>query len=628
MSNSSESYNNELFRLAFDNANIGMCLVDLNGKLFKVNAQMSKIFGYTIAELESMNLYDFTQPDYSEVSPEFINDTIHQDYTSSSFEKHFIHKNGNEILCKVTSSIVKNQNRRPNFFISHVQDITDQKRTEEKLKDAKTVAEKNVIKYRQIAEFTFDWEIYYDEHRKIQFVNKAFEKITGYPKSDFLSGAITLESMVYKDDLDIFMKQFKMGMEGIEVDSYLIRMVDATGKIKHIELCSQPVMNNNHEVIGIRKSLRDVSARKEAEKKLKESENTLRLITNNIPAIVGQINKESRYIFANKGYEKYSELNAHEIIGKSVIDVVGKETFKLVEPNIQRVLSGEHVSFDNKYINSDGEVFYLRSNYIPHIENNEVNGFYVLAWDITERKKKDQIILEQNKQLKELIASKDKFFSIIAHDLRNPFANIIGLSELLLKSNIDITQHSKFERMINTTAKNTLVLLDNLLNWSKSQTGKLEIVPKQIELSELLHEIKAISGPAAFIKGISLNTLISEEIKIHSDENMVKLILRNLISNAIKFTNPGGKIDVQVVKKSTLVELSVSDNGVGMEKDKLLKLFKIDSETQSVGTSNEKGSGLGLVLCKEFVEKLGGKIWVESEFGKGSDFKFSLPNYN
>lgn len=230
-------------------------------------------------------------------------------------------------------------------------------------------------------------------------------------------------------------------------------------------------------------------------------------------------------------------------------------------------------------------------------------------------------------ELRDLVATKDKLFSIIAHDLRSPFNNIIGLSELLLKNEeVSNTSECKmYAGLINSSATSTLVLLDNLLNWAKSQTNQLSYNPKKIVLSSLINEVVKTSNSLMLQKNISLKIIEGKEIEVYTDENMINIILRNLISNAIKYTKPGGQIKIGVIRGFKQFEVSIADNGVGMNEEKIKTLFNITSNKTSPGTENEKGSGLGLVLCKEFVEKLGGKIWVESEEGKGSIFKFNLP---
>ncbi|MBC8769275.1 HAMP domain-containing histidine kinase [Arenibacter sp. BSSL-BM3] len=241
---------------------------------------------------------------------------------------------------------------------------------------------------------------------------------------------------------------------------------------------------------------------------------------------------------------------------------------------------------------------------------------------------KKNIRIQQDKlKLEQLNLTQNKLFSIIAHDLRSPFINILGLSDLLL-GNVKETndpESEKYTDLIKSTAKNTLNLLDNLLNWAKSQTGELGFSPQTINLSEIIFEIIGLKMSQAKAKNISLHYSPTNYIELFTDKNILETILRNLISNAIKFTNPGGHIEVVATTDQHQVKISISDNGIGMNEETIRKIFDLSSNITLPGTANEKGSGLGLVLCKEFVEKLNGHLWVESEEGKGSNFKFTLP---
>jgi signal transduction histidine kinase/ligand-binding sensor domain-containing protein len=246
--------------------------------------------------------------------------------------------------------------------------------------------------------------------------------------------------------------------------------------------------------------------------------------------------------------------------------------------------------------------------------------------------KNQKILLEKSVAIKtnelyELNASKDKFFSIIAHDLKNPFNTIIGFSDMLneeIRSG-DPERIRQYAGAINNSAVQTLRLLENLLEWANSQTGKILFNPIQINLSELVKDEFCILNDIAAGKNIEIKCSLPDNLTITADKNMIKTILRNLISNAIKFTQSNGKIEVKVLINNKKVEISVTDSGIGMTKETLAKLFRIDSNLSTPGTEKEKGTGLGLLLCKEFIEKHCGKIEVESESGKGSIFKFFLP---
>lgn len=240
---------------------------------------------------------------------------------------------------------------------------------------------------------------------------------------------------------------------------------------------------------------------------------------------------------------------------------------------------------------------------------------------------KNRIIENSERELRILNASKNKFFSIIAHDLKNPLHSVMGYSSLLDKDyeNFNETERRRFASGINQSINNIYRLLQNLLEWSKSQTGKLTYSPTDIEVLKLINNSIDIHSDFAKQKNISLILDLESEAKIYADALMIETVIRNLINNALKFTRENGEIKVKTQKSGNSLIISISDTGVGISEKDLDHLFKIDSKVKRKGTNNEDGSGLGLILCKEFIEKNNGKIWVESILGEGSSFYFSLP---
>jgi two-component system, sensor histidine kinase ChiS len=235
---------------------------------------------------------------------------------------------------------------------------------------------------------------------------------------------------------------------------------------------------------------------------------------------------------------------------------------------------------------------------------------------------------EANTSLKNLVATKDKFFSIIAHDIKNPFIAIMGLSEILEEDYSSMPDEKRVEiiKMISTSSKNLYDLLENLLKWSRSQRGTIEFKPERTDLKEFVPGIINLLRNSAVTKGISLSFNISDPgLAIYADRQMVDTIIRNLLSNAIKFTNRGGEVKLSAEKADGFAMIKIIDNGVGIGKDHIDKIFNIDSPSTTPGTENEKGTGLGLILTKEFVSKNGGRIGVNSTIGEGSTFYFTIP---
>lgn len=243
--------------------------------------------------------------------------------------------------------------------------------------------------------------------------------------------------------------------------------------------------------------------------------------------------------------------------------------------------------------------------------------------------KKSLELAELNRSLNELNASKDKFFSIVAHDLRSPFTALLGISDFLNKHSDEMSysEIKEFTLHLNQSLTGVFRLIENLLQWSRVQTGRMEFNPEVFNLNDLLDETFELYKANVNNKSINLERNVPADVNVYGDRYMIETVLRNLLSNAIKFTSPKGNVGIKVcsLQNNDKVEIKVSDNGIGIPNEDIPKLFKIDETLTTEGTLNEKGTGLGLVLCKEFVEKNGGEIWVESKIGRGSHFIFTLP---
>lgn len=234
---------------------------------------------------------------------------------------------------------------------------------------------------------------------------------------------------------------------------------------------------------------------------------------------------------------------------------------------------------------------------------------------------------EANARLAELNATKDRFFSIIAHDLRSPFNAIVGFSSLLAEQvrEQDYDGIGEYAEMIEESSQRALALLVNLLEWSRSQTGRIKFAPADISVKKLLDDCVALVQDAARQKNIAVVADVPVDGRLYGDEAMLATVLRNLLANAVKFTTAGGRVLATACADDQGWTIAVRDNGVGISPENQAKLFRLDQSLSTNGTNNEQGTGLGLILCKEFVDKHGGRLWVESTPGQGSIFSFSIP---
>jgi len=242
----------------------------------------------------------------------------------------------------------------------------------------------------------------------------------------------------------------------------------------------------------------------------------------------------------------------------------------------------------------------------------------------------NEVLMKQKDELNELNAMKDTFFSILAHDLKNPFSSLYSLSGLVVQNfqNMDEDEQLTALKKIEDSTKLIYNLLDNLLTWSQSQRGDIDYQPGKFLLSNLVNTNINLHKVSAENKGVRFNSGVSGELYAYGDREMISTVLRNLINNAVKYSRKGGVIDVNVTEKDDKLEVVVADQGVGMSMENTEKIFRIDAKVKSPGTQGEKGTGLGLILCKDFVEINKGQIWCKSEEGSGSTFHFTIPAIN
>jgi signal transduction histidine kinase len=254
-------------------------------------------------------------------------------------------------------------------------------------------------------------------------------------------------------------------------------------------------------------------------------------------------------------------------------------------------------------------------------------GTFGISKDITQIKNAEIKLRQARRILQEANDAKDKFFSILAHDLKNPFNSLLGLSEILVEDFDKLANYEKLNmvKRIHGTSESAYALLENLLDWSRLQRGSMHLEPESTNLKQLVDDVIALSFLQAHNKNIALHTEIKDELRVFADPNMLKTIIRNLVSNAIKFTMPGGYVKISGHSDEWSTHIKVEDNGIGMSTEACKKLFSISEKNKTYGTNDESGTGLGLIICQEFAIKNKGDIEVSSHEGRGSTFTVILP---
>jgi len=492
--------------------------------------------------------------------------------------------------------------------------------------------ENNFETFKILSDNSFDIINILDREGKILFESIATERILGYKAGERI-GQVDF-NFVHPDDIEHIAIEFQDLIQNPQNQKVLeFRFKHINGSWKWLETSGQNFLDNPH-IKGIIINSRDITDRKTTEKNLKESEQRVTSILNNITDIVWSIKMpELKLDYVSPSVEKIYGYSPKEFFDNPNLwqEIIHPDDKPLINERFQFLLANNYAVFERRNIHRNGKVVWiLDKSQVIYNDNNEIVRIEGIAHDITELKEREFLIHQQNSELSKLNADKDKFIRILAHDLRNPFNSLLGFSDLLLKNlrKYNIQKVEKQLKIIHQTSHQTYNLLEDLLLWTKSQSGKLPYEPKSIVFIELCNEIIEYFTTQAAAKGISLNCFEHKKTILSADLNMIKTILRNLISNAIKFTNHGGQIEISTEKNDEDVTIIVSDNGIGIQPEVLTTLFDISKIYTTEGTANESGSGLGLLLCKDFVEIHGGKIWVESEVDKGSDFKFTMPLFN
>jgi two-component system sensor histidine kinase/response regulator len=368
-----------------------------------------------------------------------------------------------------------------------------------------------------------------------------------------------------------------------------------------------------------------------AEQTLKESVNEFRSLAESMPQIVWTTRADGWNTYFNQHWVDYTGLTLEESYGHGWNTPFHPEDRQRAWDAWQYAVNNNaEYSLECRLRCYDGTYHWWLVRGVPQIDNGgEIIKWFGTFTDIEKIKMAELALKESDTKLRQLNADKDRFISILGHDLKNPFNNIFGLSEVLTEeiNSLNSDEIKEIAGNINKSAQITNKLLEDILMWARTQQGKIPFNPQKLSFTDICKNVLETLIPNANAKNINVNYSAADHINVFADIDMLKTVLRNLVSNSIKFTNYGGAINISAEENSENVTISVSDNGTGIPPDNLSKLFDISEVLTTKGTAGESGTGLGLLLSKEFVEKHGGKIWVESQEGIGSDFKFTLPKF-
>jgi len=619
---------------------VGYVTLNRNSLIIQSNQTFAEMINMEVSELLEVRMSEFLCEDEVKVFHGRFNSFFSKP-EGKRMEMRMKRKGGRPFWVRFTgrkingmSDGTKESQLEPHLFLI-ISDISQEKKFEKELIETEN-------NYRTLANSgqALIWASGKDKN--CVYFNDVWLKFTGRPiemevGSGWLSG-------VHPDDRQQCMDTYISAFDKRETFSMDYRLLRHDDQYRWLRDDGSPRYNTDGEFMGYIGHCLDITDSKMAELDLAASEQKFRnlskefeSILDHLPILVYYKDRKNNFLRVNKFMSDSYRRKKEELEGANLADLhTLEEAERYLKDDLEVIDSGVPKMNIEEMWNTPEGMKWVNTSKIPFLnENGHITGVIGISMDITDRKQAEVKLESLNRELHTLNATKDKFFSIIAHDLKSPFNSIIGLSEILVDqvNDRDYKGIDKFAKIIYQSSNRAMDLLTNLMEWSQAQTGRMAFMPDRFALSPLVEDVVVAFEIICRQKEVSLQTKLDSDIHVFADRQMVSTILRNLLSNAVKFSRPGGNIQISTSRSADEVIVTVTDEGVGMPKEALKKLFRIDESFSTPGTAKEKGTGLGLILCKEFVDKHGGKIWAASsehdlEDGtkRGSVFSFSIPN--
>jgi len=660
------------FRMLIENSADAILLIDLAGIVKYQSPAYAKLTGCGDLQRIGRDCLEFIHPDDRVIFNQALDSVLRNPYLPVNFILRNQHVNGKWLRLECTAN---NLVKEPLIegIVVNIHNVTDQWLTEEALRESERLYSDLIVNqvagvYRILIKRPDSENTIWDTLTH-EFVSDRFCEIIGIEKSlaNKLPASVILES-IHPDDLQDFILSNEASNHNMQPFVWEGRII-VKNALKWIRFDSNPRKLEDGSIrwTGV---VVEITRQKQVEEELKKNSDMLRRLNNCLSSLGPDYDKNINDLTALCGELLNATCALYNRLENNTLYCAGK--YQLPKNYLERDQPDGHICYDVILTNSEHaitisnlrETIYAKTDpnvlayglktYCGQVVRNEgvpVGSLCVVYnndFEITDedrkiigiigsaignednRKFRNEALKTREKKLKDLNETKDKFFSIIAHDLKGPVSGIIGISALLKEEakNLDISTIVQYAELINNSSLQTHQLLDNLLKWARMQEGKISFNPVTNELQLVADEVILLLSDLATRKKLMITNNVPAQLMVKADTEMLKTILRNLISNAIKFTPTSGKIEIKASIKGSEIEIVVADNGVGIKAENVCKLFMTDITFSTHGTENERGTGFGLILCKEFVERHGGIITVESIPGKGSQFKFTLPYHS
>jgi len=602
-------------------------IMDAHGMMKYQSPGIEQFFGWSPEERIGTSGFANVHPDDLETAKKIYHQLMERENARLTFEFRYHCKDGSYKPVELTASNLLND-PLINGILLNYKDITARKKAE-------TAIIESGKKWEAIVSASPDGIGLISLDGKVEFVSNNYAIIHGFTtdeKNDYLGRSVFdfIDPSSHPAITDQFAKLHSGKKESGESEYLGIKKDQSRFSlgINSALLYDKDGIPTNILVIG-----RDITERKAIQEQIKESEQRLQMVINVTEEGIWDWHLPSGRVIHN--HQWYMLLGAKPGEIENTVEAFGNlihpEDKAIVFQKIDAMLQGKSDKYYSEHrLVGKGRTIWVRDRGAIVEHNTQGNPVRMLGsyTDITKQREADAEIKFQNEKLRKINAEREKFFSIIAHDLRGPLGGFMGITEMMADESQYFSEIERKEMMsdLSRSARNTFNLLENLLEWSQMVQGRTDFLPVTLNLKELITGCVAMITEPAQLKAIKIRTDLSNHLEVIADHNMLHTVIRNLLTNALKFTCEGGEITVSALEEeNNFTAISVKDTGIGMTEEMRTNLFRIDAKVKRPGTNGEHSTGLGLPLCKEFVEKQGGKISVESEQNKGTVFCFTIP---
>ncbi len=618
---------------------------DLQANIIEVNEATLRMYGTDDkGDLIGKNSFDLIAPEDLEKAITSMKEVLDRGYAENK-EYHIITKDGSRVLVEMNTATMKDMDGKPLGLVAVIRDITERKRAEEEKLQA-------ITERAAVIDAMGDGLIIIGMDGEILSMNLAFERLSGYTAEEFAGkdAASLIPRFIKPEEQERLSDIFSASLKGVVPESETFTLLSRNGQ--EVPVFSTPSFISDAEgkPTAMIATFKDITDIKRAEEALRESEERFRSLVENAPYMIIITDREGKILFINYTTSGFS---IEDTIGTSIYDYISVEYHDEVRRSINGVFeSGEPAVYEITGAGPDGTISWYSTRLGPIKGDGHVIAVTLMVSDITERKRAEEELKRHREHLEELVEERTKhleeksqelselnvllqeashhkseFLSNVSHELRTPLTSIIGYTKLILDGvDGEIKEEQRKDlAIVYSSSQHLLQLMNDLLDISKLESGRVELWWQEFSVSDLLAEAVPPIQRLAEEKGLTLAYDVGAGLdKLYADKDKVRQVLLNILWNAVKFTGEGG-IDLKVSESDTDFTFSVTDTGIGIREDDLERIFDSFQQVGPAQIAGYEGTGLGLAISKQFVEMHGGMIWANSELGKGSTFTFTIP---